>query len=1066
MSKFFIDRPIVAMVISILMVIVGAVTITSLPVAQFPNIVPPEIRLQATFVGADAKTLEQAVATPIEQQVNGVDNMEYMYSLNATANSQTTMIVDFDVKTDPNTDLILAQSREQLASGQLPPEVNTLGVTIKKSTTAPLMLVALFSPHGTHDSKFLANYAYINLNDPVARLYGVGQTNIFGAGQYAMRLWVKPDQLAKLGITVTEIVNAIQAQNKVNPAGQLGGEPAPADQQFTYSVLAQGRLTSPEQFEDVIVREAPDGGIVRVKDVARVELGEKDYSIVSRLNGQPAAIIAVYQLPGSNAVQTAAGVRKLMAEMRQRFPQDMDYAISLDQTAAVTEGIKEIVETLLIAIVLVILVVYLFLQDWRATLIPMLAVPVSLVGTFVLFPLFGFSINTLSMFGLVLAIGLVVDDAIVVVEGVQRHIEEGLAPKDAARRAMEELSGPVIGIALVLSAVFVPTIFIPGITGRLYQQFALTIAISVVLSAFNALTLSPALASLLLRPKKESRGPLARFFAWFNRVFTNATEFYLRLSGALIRKSALALVALAVLGVAGILFGRFLPSSFLPDEDQGYAFINMQLPNAASLERTAAASRQVEEILAHTPGVQYTTSVVGFSLLSFVRTSYNAFYFVTLKPWSDRTSRAEQYQEIKAHLNQQLSKLPQGTVFSFSPPAIPGGGTSGGFTFVLEDRAGKDVQFLANNLSKFLAEARRRPEIGMVSTTFLPSVPQKFVEVDREKVLKQGVAINDVYQSIQAFMGGLFINYYNDFGRTWQVYVEAEAPYRSDLSNLSQFYVRNNAGQMVPLTALTKFESRDGPEFTMRYNEYRSAQINGSAAPGYSSDQATSALEDVFKQTMPGEMGFDYMGMSYQEQKARQGLPASVIFGFSLLFVFLILAALYESWSLPFSVLLSTPVAVFGAFAVLWLRRTLLSVFYPAYMVQIENDVYSQIGLVMLIGLAGKNAILIVEFAKEAYEKGKPLVDAALEGARLRLRPILMTSLAFILGCVPLWIATGAGSVARQIMGTTVIGGMVAATGIAIFIIPALFVLVERLSKSRGGAHSPAVPQPSPSEAD
>ncbi len=1071
MSKFFINRPIVAMVIAILTVIVGAVVIVGLPIAQFPAIAPPEVQVSAIYVGADAQTIEQSVATPIEQQMSGVDNMNYMYSLNATANGQMRMIVDFDVATDPNTDLILAQSRETQAASQLPVDVTNYGVTVQKSTLAPLMLVALYSPKGTYDARFLANYAYINLNDQLTRVKGVGTVQIFGAGQYAMRLWVKPDQLAKLQITVPEIVSALQTQNTVNPAGQVGSEPIPKGQEFTYSVRAQGRLTSPEEFEDIVVRETPDTGIVRVRDVARVELGSQDYSVEGHLNGKPSAVIAVYQLPGSNAVETAAAVKKMMTEAKSRFPDDMDYAVPVDTTLAVTEGMKEIVETLVIAIVLVIAVVYLFLQGWRATLIPLLAVPVSLVGTFLVFPLFGFSINTLSLFGLVLAIGLVVDDAIVVVESVERHIEDGMTPKEAALKAMEEISGPVIGIALVLSAVFVPTAFIPGITGRLYQQFAVTIAISVILSAFNALSLSPALAALILKPKVESKGLLARFFTWFNRMFGQATERYVQLSGALIRKSAVAVIILIGCGVASYFISGKLPSGFVPDEDQGYFYLNIQLPNAASLQRTELVTAKVEDILAKTPGVRYSTSVLGFSLLSLVRTSYNAFLFVTMDDWDHRKTRAEQFQAIKAHLNQELSRLPEGIAFSFSPPAIPGVGTSGGFTFILEDRAGREVQFLSDNLNRFMTAARKRPEIGTLTTTFLASVPQQFVDVDRDKVIKQEVQINDVYRTIQAFMGGLFVNYFNRFGRQWQVYVEAENEYRTRSENVGQFYVRNAAGQMVPLSALTKFRSGNGPEFTMRFNEYRSAQLNGAAAPGYSTNQGMKALEEVFAQTMPPEMGYDYSGMSFQEKKAQEGVSSSVIFGFSLLFVFLILAALYESWSLPFSVLLSTPVAVFGALGVLWLRRTLLGYFFPPYMVQIEGDVYSQIGLVMLIGLAAKNAILIVEFAKDELEKGKPLVDAALEGARLRLRPILMTSFAFILGCVPLWIATGAGAVSRQIMGTTVIGGMLAASFIGIFIIPSAFYIVEKLSGA--GAPRPLAagnltvdPPPAPAQGD
>jgi HAE1 family hydrophobic/amphiphilic exporter-1 len=1064
MSKFFIRRPIVAMVISILTVIIGAVTIVRLPVAQFPQIAPPEVQIRATYVGADSQTIEQSVATPIEQQMSGVDNLNYMYSLNAGASGQMTMIVNYDVKTDPNTDLMLSQMRETQAASQLPQDVTNFGVTVQKSVTAPLMVLGLYSPNGRYDAKFLANYSYINLNDQLTRVPGIGNVQVFGAGQYAMRLWVKPDQLSKLGITVPEIVSAIQAQNTVNPAGQVGGAPVPKGQEYTYSVRAQGRLTSPEEFGEIIIRESADGGIVRLRDVARMELGSQDYSLKGRINGKPGAIIALYQLPGSNAVDAARGVRKVMEEARRRFPQDVDYVVSLDTTESVTEGMREIVTTIGIAIVLVAIVVYIFLQGWRATLIPLLAVPVSLIGSFVFFPLLGFSINTLSLFGLVLAIGLVVDDAIVVVEAVERHIEEGLDPKSASLKAMEEISGPLIGIALVLATVFVPTIFIPGITGRLYQQFAATIAISVILSAFNALTLSPALAALLLKPRQPNHGPMRRFFDWFNRFFDRSTEGYLRWSRVLINKSAVAFLILAAAGAGAALLSQRVPSSFLPVEDQGYLFIHLQLPNAASLERTEAAAQKVEQALMHTPGVKYTTSAVGFSLLSFVNTSYTGFFFVTLDDWQARKSKATQYQEIVQHVNQELSKLPDGFALSFPPPAIPGVGTSGGFNFVLEDRAGRDVPFLAENVQKFIAAAAKRPEIapGLV-TTFLPAVPQQFLNVDREKVLKQGVALNDVYRTVQAYMGGLFVNYFNRFGRQWQVYIEAEGDYRTNLDHVGQFYVRNSHGAMVPLSSLARFETRYGPEFTMRYNLYRSAQLIGSAAPGYSSAQAMKALEETFDRTMPREMGYDYMGMSYQEKKSQEGVPTWAIFGLSLLFVFLILAALYESWTLPFSVLLSTPMAVFGAFAALWLRRWLMALYLPAYNIQIENDVYSQIGLVMLIGLAAKNSILIVAFAKAEYERGRPLMEAALEAGRLRLRPLLMTSFAFILGCVPLWTASGAGSIARQVMGTAVIGGMVIETLIGRFLIPAIFYTVEKLSGERAADSGLAL---SPAEGD
>jgi len=1033
MSRFFIRRPIVAMVIAIVMVVIGLVSMSTLPVAQFPNIVPPEIQISATYPGADAQTLEQSVAAPLEEQITGVDNMNYMYSVNAN-NGQTQITVDFDVKTDPNIDQVLTQMRASQAQSQLPAQVNTAGLLIRKSPTAPLMLVALYSPHGSYDNVFLANYAYINLVDELTRVPGIAQINVFGAGQYAMRCWVKPDQLAKLQVTVPQIVQALQAQNNVNPAGQIGGEPVPSGQQFTYTVRTEGRLVSPEEFGNIVLRANPDGSILRLRDVARIELGSQFYNLRGRYNGNPSAVLACYQLPGSNAVDAANALRKRVAELSRSFPNDLAYSVSLDTTKSVTAGMKEILWTLLEALGLVVLVVYLFLQGWRATLIPLLAVPVSLIGTFAVFPMLGFSINTLSLFGLVLAIGLVVDDAIVVVEAVERHIEEGMSPRDASIKAMSEVSGPVIAVALILAAVFIPTVFIGGITGRLYQQFAVTIAISVIFSAFNALSLSPALSALLLKPKDKNRKPglLGRFFNWFNRMFARATEGYVGISALLIRKALVALALLAVITAAAVLIGRRLPTSFLPEEDYGFIYVNMQLPYAASLQRTSDAARKVEDIILHTPGVQGCTSVIGFSLLSRVQNTYSAFFFVTEKPWDERTKPEEQYDAIRRHISASLAEIPDGVAFSFSPPAIPGVGTSGGVTFMLEDRSGADLSFLTANVNRFVAAARKRPELTGIATSYLPDIPQDYVTVDRAKVERQQVNIADVYQTMGAFLGGYLVNYFNRFGRQWQVYVEAEGDYRTRIENLGQFYVLNSSGGMVPLSAVTSTKSIAGPEFTMHYNEYHAAQINASAAPGFSSGQAMKALEETFAATMPREMGFDYSGMSFQEQKAAQGVSTIQVFGLSLLFVFLILAAQYESWSLPFSVLLGTPVAVFGAYLFLWSRHY-------------DNDVYAQIGLVMLIGLAAKNAILIVEFAKHQYDSGHTAAEAALIGGRIRLRPILMTAFAFILGCIPLWLATGSGAVSRRILGTAVIGGMLAASLLAIFLIPVTFDVVETL---------------------
>jgi len=1050
MSKFFINRPIVAMVIAIFFVIAGAVMVFRLPVAQFPEIVPPEIQTTAVYTGADALTVEQSVATPIEEQVNGAKNMIYMQSINGDDGTMT-LQANFEVGTDVDLDQVQVQNRLSQALSSLPTAVSNYGLTTQQTVGLPLLVFAITSPRRTWDQTFLANYTAINIEDELARIPGIGQVKVFGASNYAMRIWVAPDTLAKLQLTVDDIDKAISAQNVVNPAGTIGGEPAPPGQQLTYTVRAQGRLLSAEEFGNVILRANPDGSLVRLKDVARIQLGAESYNQQAFMNGAPSALLILYQNPGSNALEAANRAKARVTELARRFPQDMQATLTLDTTVPVTEGAWEIVKTLLEAIGLVVLVVFIFLQSWRATLIPILTIPVSLVGAFMFFPAVGFSVNTLSLLGLVLAVGLVVDDAIVVVEAITSKIEQGRSPHDAAIEAMDEVGGALVGIALVLSAVFIPTAFMAGITGSLYRQFALTIAFSVIISAFNALTLSPALGALLLRPKSSAtrRGLLAWIFAPFNVGFDWATRGYVSVSGLLIRKFVLALALLVGFTILAGGIGKKLPQSFLPDEDQGYFIINLELPEAASLQRTTAVMRKIDEILKNEPGVLYSNGIAGFSILSQTTSPRNGVYFCLLKPYPERRTPALQATAVVAAVNRKLAGLLEAQVFAFLPPAIPGIGQASGIDFFIQDRGGHDVDYLWQNTQKFLAAARKRPEMAGMRFTFSPSVPQLFAAVDKDKVFKLGISIDQVYLALQTLLGGYYVNQFNRFGRVWKVFVEAEPQYRTTATQVGQFYVRNNAGTMVPLSTLVNMQKAFGPEFTTRFNEYRSIEIFAVPSPGYSTGDAMSVVAAVADSVLPRDMGYAWNGISYQQSVAGGGAG---VFALSLTLVFLILAALYESWSLPFSVLLSVPVAVCGAFFGLWSRH-------------FDNDIYAQIGLIMLIGLSAKNAILIVEFAKAELEQGEALVTAALNGARQRLRPILMTSFAFIFGLLPLWTALGAGAVARRLIGTVTIVGMAFSSGFAIFLVPVLFVVVERMAHRSSGqkpqsASIPAGPPP------
>jgi len=1049
-AQFFIRRPIVAIVIAILIVLLGLNALRGLSFEQYPFLAPPTIRVTATYPGASAVAVEQSVATPVEQEVNGVESMVYMKSSN-TSDGRMQLDVNFEVGTNQDMANVLTQNRVSSAQARLPQEVIQQGVTVKKQSPSILMVVSLASPKGTYDANFLINYCGINLRDRLLRVPGIAQVDLFGGTDYGMRIWLRPDKLAKLSLTPADVISAIREQNLQAPAGRVGMRPSPADQEFTYTVSAPGRLVTEEEFSNIIIRETENGAQIRIKDVGRVELGSQDYNSFGRLNGKPAGAMAVYLLPGANQLHAAEAIYETMKEAKAFFPPDMDYKIVYDTTPAVEASIESIVHTFIEAIILVTIVVFIFLQNLRATIIPLLTVPVSLIGTFIFFPLLGFSVNTLSMFGLVLAIGIVVDDAIVVVEAVMHHIEHGKSPRDATIQAMKEVSAPVIGIALILSAVFIPVAFIPGLTGRMYQQFALTIAISVLLSAFSALSLSPALAAMLLRPPKPARGIVGKFFKGFNNVFDKATKGYVAGARILVRKSILTIAIVAIVAVGAGLFGSALPAGFIPDEDQGIMGINVTLPAGSSLERTTAVLSQIEEILGKTEGIESFQTIGGFGLVTNTYQPNFGTLFVRLKPWAERHGAENHVKGFMARLAPQFGKIPEAIIFPFNIPTISGFGASAGYNFLLQDRSGTlSVERLGELSVQFQEAARKRPEIGNIFTSFDPRYPQVKVELDREKARKMGVPVDQVFQALSASLGGTYVNDFNRFGRLFRVYVQAESDYRRKPDDIGQIWVRSTTtGDMIPLGTLVTITSQAGTELTNRFNLLRSVEMQGVPGRGYASGQALAALEEVFKQTMPPEMGFAYSSLSYQEKTAP---PAGPTFVAAIVFVFLLLAAMYESWRLPWAVLLGSPLVALGSFFGVWLLNY-------------DNNVYVQIGNIMLIGLAAKNAILIVEFAKAKHEQdGMPIEEAALESARLRFRPILMTAFAFILGVIPLMRASGAGAGAQNVMGTAVFFGMLVATALGVFLIPGNYAFVELLGRKKKLAAAAAArpPQPTP----